>query len=440
MREQYYQRRLVNDLEKWVEQGRISQENAEDIISDLPSSGLAERLPSVIAILGAVLICFGILAFVAANWYGVPKYMRLALLGVGMWAAYGCAGILHKRGSVWLFEATVLIGVSIYTTGIVLIAQMYHMDGHYPDAIIMAGAGALLAAWLLRSTSALVIAFAMITLWTHMEIFDFDAKFHWPFLIAWCGLTAIAYLLKSRLGYHLATVSFGYWVTVTAFTHIWFDGGAMALLAGLGFIVLSIALIFAHHIYKETPDSFACALSRYAITALVTLIFFIQINEPNSYFASVNRPGGYEFYTFWFSSSAALVAIGILISILWRQKTGYTTSNIVGLILLGITAPLFSITGADGLQTLIPLAISVFLISLWLITFGQDFADRNFINLGFVLFGGEALYIYFKMFGTLMNSFVFFTIGGIILILLALGLDRFRKRILEPAAQAEGEV
>ena len=75
--------------------------------------------------------------------------------------------------------------------------------------------------------------------------------------------------------------------------------------------------------------------------------------------------------------------------------------------------------------------LCLFLISLWLIIFGQKSSDRYLVNLGFVLFAAETLYIYFKTFGTLMNSFVFFTIGGIVLILLSLGLDRFRKRILK---------
>jgi len=85
------------------------------------------------------------------------------------------------------------------------------------------------------------------------------------------------------------------------------------------------------------------------------------------------------------------------------------------------------------------LAICLFLISLWLITFGQRFSDHYFVNLGFVLFAAETLYIYFKTFGTLMNSFVFFTIGGMVLILLALGLDRFRKRILKTRIEMEAK-
>jgi uncharacterized membrane protein len=67
MREKYYQLRLKSDLKKWIEQGRISQQSADNILRDLPSSNLSERLPRIIAIKGAILICFGILAFVATD-------------------------------------------------------------------------------------------------------------------------------------------------------------------------------------------------------------------------------------------------------------------------------------------------------------------------------------------------------------------------------------
>ncbi len=438
MREYDYQRRLKSDLEEWVTEGIISEKNAEDIVRKLPSSQITNRLPSIIAVLGAILICFGILAFVAANWYGIAKGARLALLGAGMWAAYGSAVVLQNRGSIWLYEAMILIGVGFYAISIVLIAQMYHIDGHYPDVIFMAGAGALVAAWLARSTSALVIAIAAMTLWTDLEIIEFNVRFHWPFLISWCVLAVSTYYLRSRIGYHLVTLAFGFWATLTVFmSESLAVGGAISQLASLAFLVLTISLFFAYHLHKNRPDSFAHALTCYAASSLVALIFLVQLMGGNSYFAIFNTADAPLFSNIWSGVSALLVGSGILLSFIWRQKTGYSTTDILGIVLVGITAPLFSIVGVTGLATLIVLAICLLLISLWLITFGHRFSDRNLVNLGFVLFAAETLYIYFEAFGTLMNSFVFFTIGGIVLIVLAFGLDRFRKRILRTPVETE---
>jgi len=439
MREKYYQRRLKGDLKKWIEQGRISTQSAEDIVRDLPTSGLAERLPMIIAIKGAILISVGLLAFVAANWYGVPKAVRLALLAGGMWTAYGCAGILHRRGSFWLFEAAVLIGVSIYAIAIVLIAQMYHIDGHYPDAIFMAGAGAIVAAWLVRSTAALVIAFGALSLWTSMEVIEFDVAFHWPFPLAWGVAAGLSIMLKSRIGYHLASLSLGWWVGLTIFTQSKIDGVAIALLASLVFLVLTIAFVFRHLKQKDFHDSFARALSLYAVLTLVILSGILQLVEDKSILTYFSKTNTSLFGNLWLLGSAGLVSLGILTIIFWRKKTDYSTIDIFGLVILGVTAPFFGFAGVDNLTSLIALSISLFLISLWLIVYGQSVGDRFFLNLGFVLFGAETLYVYFKTFGTLMNSFVFFTIGGVVLILLALGLDRFRKRMLPSPLEQEVE-
>ena len=216
-------------------------------------------------------------------------------------------------------------------------------------------------------------------------------------------------------------------------------GGADSQLASMAFFVFTVALVLVCHSHRKFPESFAYPLSNYAISALITLIFLVQAMESKSYFVFYIRADPVLLQNVWIGGSAILVGTGILLSFIWRKKTGYSTMDMAGIILLGLTAPLFSIVGVTGLATPIALAICLFLSSLWLITFGQKFSDRYLVNLGFVLFAAETLYIYFKTFGTLMNSFVFFTIGGIVLMLLALGLDRFRKRILKSPVELEAK-
>ncbi len=161
--------------------------------------------------------------------------------------------------------------------------------------------------------------------------------------------------------------------------------------------------------------------------------------EDKSILTYFSRTNTSPFGNLWLLGSAGLVSLGILTIIFWRKKTDYSTTDIFGLVILGVTAPFFGFAGVDNLTSIIALSISLFLISLWLIVYGQSGGDRFFLNLGFVLFSAETLYVYFKTFGTLMNSFVFFTIGGVVLILLALGLDHFRKRMLPSPLEQEVE-
>lgn len=434
MRDQSYHRRLKRDLATWVEMGRLTPEDAEAIVDDFPKHDLSKRLPIIVAFFGAIMICVGILAFIAANWYGVSKTFKLALIGVGMWGAYGVAGFLHARGARWLFDAVVLIGVAIYGIGIVLIAQMYHMDGHYPDAIMMVGVGALCAAWLVRSASALIVGICAITIWTGVETSEFDQYFHWPFLIVWAGAAGIAYNLAWRMGHYAVSMSLAFWATISAFSAgealDWSHGGAITLLAATAFLALSVAVPIAHQKYEEKPDNFARELSIYALQALILAIFALQILDPKSLLTVLLAHPGLVDQLFWLIPAIVFVGSGLLVSLIWRKVIGYSTLDFTGLVLAGIVAPAFAILGLQGFVLMVLMAICIYALAIWLITFGRNFDAHSVVNLGFALFGAETLYIYYKTFGTLMDSFVFFLIGGVLLMLLAFGLDRLRKRLL----------
>ena len=111
-------------------------------------------------------------------------------------------------------------------------------------------------------------------------------------------------------------------------------GGGVSLLTSIAFLVLAIALVFAHHLHKNLPDSFAYPLSYYAISALITLTFLVQAMEAKSYFAVFDTADAPLFLTLWSGGAAVLVGAGILLSFIGRQKTGYSTSDFLGIVLV----------------------------------------------------------------------------------------------------------
>src|SRR4029453_13697956 len=119
-----------------------------------------------LAVLGAVLLGFAAMSFVAANWASMSKLARLALLFSGMWASYGLAAALFVRRLDGFAHAAVLLGIAVYGAAIMLIAQMYHMEGNPPDAVLMWALGALLATVLVRSNPALAATFVLLVVWT----------------------------------------------------------------------------------------------------------------------------------------------------------------------------------------------------------------------------------------------------------------------------------
>src|SRR5262249_27241024 len=142
----------------------------------------------ILATLSAVLFGFAIMSFVAANWEDMSKLARLTLLLVLLWACYGGAAWLMQRRLTAFAQAAVLAGIAVYGGSIMLISQMYHMEGNAPDAVLLWALGALVAAVLVPSPAALGATFVLIVTWSLWERSLSNGP-HWRFLIVW-GLAA----------------------------------------------------------------------------------------------------------------------------------------------------------------------------------------------------------------------------------------------------------
>ena len=147
----WYRHKVERDLARWQTAGWVNEAGASAIRADLQSRKSPFGVAPIFAILGAVLFGFAVMSFVAAHWTGMSKLARLALLLVTLWGCYGGAAFLFQRQLNAFAHAAVLGGIAVYGASIMLIAQMYHMEGNPPDAVLMWALGALLAAVLVQS-------------------------------------------------------------------------------------------------------------------------------------------------------------------------------------------------------------------------------------------------------------------------------------------------
>ena len=75
-------------------------------------------------------------------------------------------------------------------------------------------------------------------------------------------------------------------------------------------------------------------------------------------------------------------------------------------------------------------------LSAWLVSYGTAHDFRFAVNFGFVAFGAEVLWLYFETMGTLLDTAIFFALGGILLIAGSVVMERMRRRLV---AQVEGD-
>ena len=155
--------RLLVELQQWEADGIITADQAEAIRgryeSDAPvasGSAIGNRVVTVIAIMGAVLIGLGIIAFIAANWSEIPKLAKLAMMVVGTPAIYVIGWFLGYRFDYpRIGVAIILLGAIAFGASIHLVAQTYHVPVNHPNLVPLWFLGVIPLAYITRSRAML---------------------------------------------------------------------------------------------------------------------------------------------------------------------------------------------------------------------------------------------------------------------------------------------
>jgi uncharacterized membrane protein len=351
-----YERRLSRDIDRWQAAGIVSAETATAMRADVAgrARGIASLAP-VLAILGAVLLAFAAMSFVAANWQEMSKLLRLALLLGGLWATYGVAGALSSRASPAFADAAILLASALFGASIMLIAQMYHIDGHPPDAVLTWAFGTLLAGVALRSNPALALAMILVGLWSGWETSISD-RTHWPFLAGWLAVTAALAWQCWHPGVHIAGAALAAWTIMLGYTLGSGHGGpgAHGVVTVIG--LASVAGIIVSE--RAWPDLAKLGIAPAAL--------------------------GY----------AMIVAFAGLLALQFE----------------GAKLPV------DALILYASLTLGLLLAA---IVWGSRANLRNVLWLGYAGFSIEILALYFRTIGTLLGSSLFFLLTGLIVIALA---------------------
>ena len=210
-----YRRRVLLDVARWKNSGWISASAHDQILADVEGQGGSIHLANVLAMLASVLLGFAAISFVAAHWNEIGRLWRLVLLCGLIWAGYGAAGFFQARNRRGFADAAMLFAVAMFGASIMLISQMFHIDGNPPDGVLLWGAGALLAGVLLRSNAALALAMVLAVIWGWLEA-EYQHSVYWPFLVAW-GVIATAFAWQRWTpGLHLSGLALSLFVVFSA--------------------------------------------------------------------------------------------------------------------------------------------------------------------------------------------------------------------------------
>jgi uncharacterized membrane protein len=267
------QARLQSDLTRWQAQGWVSEQGAAAIRRDLASqSSTGFGLYGALAVLGAILLGFAAMSFVAAHWDELSKLAKLTLIGTGLIGCYAAAYDLFRRNLDGFAHAAVLAGVALFGGAIMLIAQMYHMDGNPPDAVWLWALGALAAGLLLRSNPALAASVVLICIWSFMTVQEQHLRVHWGFLPMWALAASGIAMTRWRQGMHLLALVLSGWIVLSC---LQFDraAGRYALLA-IGLLLSGTAIVGGDRIDRWRQIS--GTMLAHGMTLAYIALFMIQ--------------------------------------------------------------------------------------------------------------------------------------------------------------------
>jgi uncharacterized membrane protein len=292
-----YQHRLKKDVERWRAAGWIDADGERAIRADIAARGRGIGLPGALAILAAVLIGFAVMSFVAANWQEMSRVFRLGLLIASLWSSYLLAGALFRRGMETFGHAAVLSGCAIFGGSLMLVSQMYHMDGNAPDVVLVWAAGTFLAGVLLRSNPALAFALVLFSIWGIWETGQREAL-HWPYLVPWALVAAAFYWQRWEPGVHLAGLALAGFIVTYGYIYHTNGGHEAVVLAGT--VIGALAAIGFAKLPKLEPVWRGGIV--YALIVIFSGLFALQF---------IKSPGTGEFVLL------AMFALALTLTAIW---------------------------------------------------------------------------------------------------------------------------
>ena len=363
----WYRHKVERDLARWQSSGWVGEAGATAIKADLASRKSPFGAASIFAILGAVLFGFAIMSFVAAHWTGMSKLARLVLLLGTMWGCYGAAAALFQRQLDAFAHAAVLGGIAVYGASIMLIAQMYHMEGNPPDAVLWWAMGALLAAALARSNPALAATFVLVCVWSGMER-SLSNSAHWSFVPVWAAAAGTAAWMGWRPGLHLAALSLAAWIVPLGYLLLDEHAHWIPVLIGTGVAAAAAWLpqTIDRHLPTASPTAFA-----YGLAVAFAGLFIYQFIDDSRWIL-----GGRSETPMAHLLLAVITLAGLLAAMLWALAT----------------------------------------------------ENRAALWLAYTGFALEIFMLYVKTFGTLLNTSLFFLVAAVIVSALAFAAFRLHQK------------
>ena len=422
---------LITEIDGWVKAGIIAPEQGQAIKKRYPTPEEGPAWGRIIFFsIGAILFGLGVILLFAYNWQRMPKFVKLAVILIALISAHGAGFWLRRPQSLHQTagEGLHLLGTMIFGAGIWLIAQIYHIEEHYPTAFFIWGLGALAMAWGLPSKAHGIGATLLFVLWNYFEAFDFkDPQLLSPFLILG-GILPLAWLKRSRVLTTIGVIGF----LSSLFPSISILEGDLAALVVFfcGCMLIAMGIVVRKRdLFREMGPVFTFI----GFFIYFGILFILSFYHRGSGTWSVEFD---QFLQSLFFFSFALAAIGAWAWAIWPTTKSKGQANALSAEYYGVLATLaLMILNTLGLTPLRGwLGMAVFNIlflyqCILMIMSGCKTLNLKTTVTGCVLFAIIAMARYTDLFRSLVTRSLVFFIAGAALFSVGLYYSKSKKQI-----------
>jgi len=186
------------DLQRWVDANLLDPATADRIRQFEQDSGRGRlRWPAMLAVsFGVLMLCAGVLLFVAAHWDEISPTGRF-LLVLSMVAVFHVVAALLGTKVPAIGTALHLAGTATLGAGIFLAGQIFNLEEHWPGGVLMWAAGAVLAWLVLRQWPQALLAAVLIPWWVGSEWYVATERYGGAWHIAAQGFLLLSILYFS---------------------------------------------------------------------------------------------------------------------------------------------------------------------------------------------------------------------------------------------------
>jgi uncharacterized membrane protein len=440
-----YHKRVAKDLDRWITAGWVESTHRESILDDLNTGRASWSAAGALAILGAVLLGMAAVSFVASNWTGMSPLTKLLAITVALWGTLFGAGRSLDHGLPALGHALAVLGAALFGLSIMLTAQTFNMSSFSNTAILIWAIAGMTISLVIPSRPVLILSALLGALWVTVETINpFMPDIMWLYPIVWLATAVIAYRQRSIVTFNLLGFALFAWINHALWVQ--HDAGQLTLVSWFcASILIAAALAVLAAFGRDKGLKGAGVISGWASSIAIFGGYALQWPlakfdswQNRTVESATNQDRWLELagdttglYVVLTGAAFSLIIVSSLV----RNDRGFITRSaalaiISAALVVGLLPFLVSAGGASAmLITRIMIGAAIFATSIALILQGAH-AGRRFIGgLGIITFILQTLYVYAETFGDLLDTAIFFLIGGLILFSLSMVLLRLRSHV-----------